>query len=169
MFSYILEITTALIIFLSFFAFVIEGDLCAWTLNIRSYEFVERLTVLFVFYQVIVFITLSLYDSIRKDAILSLINIYNLALINLEYGIPFEQIQKIKEELLENKSIDYKANERNKISNLIEYYEAYSNDLINKNEYEYFIKNRLIFLQHDYEYYDLGWRISFVLRYRKNK
>lgn len=167
MVSYLLEIVVSLIVLHSISSYIFDGDLCVWTRDISSFAFVEKTTVLFVIYQLTILITLTLYDSVRKDAILSKINILNYAQINLKYDKPFEQIERIKKNLLTNLSVDYKKKDRDDLTTIIKIYEMFINGEVSRNDYEFYIENMLIVFKHDYEFYDLSWRGSFVLRIRK--
>lgn len=164
---YILELVVGIAVLLSLFSYMFDDSLCAWISEIKSFAFIEKITVTVIIYQLIILVSLTLYDSIRRDAILSKITVFNFALINLEYNQPFVQIEAIKEDLLNDPSIDYKKSDREGISVLIEKYEMFTNGVISKGDYEFYVKKMLINLNHQYEFYNLAWRGSFVLRLKK--
>lgn len=164
MFYYVLELVVVFVVLLTIFSYVYNGSPCAWITEINSFDFIEKVTVILIIYQLIVLLSLTLYDSVRKDALLSKINIFNFALINLEYDNPFVQMDVIKEKLVNNHSIDYKKTDHYELAILVDIYDNYLSGEVSRKEYEFYIKNTLISLQHQFEYYDLSWRGSVLLR-----
>ncbi|WP_368653749.1 hypothetical protein AB4Y30_01425 [Ornithinibacillus sp. 4-3] len=147
--------------------FIIEGTFFGWINNIRSFEFLEKCTMFFAIYQVGVFAVLTLSDSSRKDSILSIIKIVKLAIVRAEYDMKFDDIEKVRNEFSNDPSIFFTKGSKQDIEEIYMSYMAYLNRTISKNEYQHYLKNKLVNLEHSYEFHELAWRLSFILRIKK--
>ena len=138
-------------------------NILSWINNVNTFEYLEKITVFLVFYQLSTFAILTLHDSAKKDAILSMIKIFKLAEVREEFNTTFEELDEFIHHLDHSKLLmddDQKLEIRQlKIMN-----SGKENGEISPQDYMHYIKNKIINLDHSYEYYDLNWRLSFLLR-----
>ncbi|MCU9599898.1 hypothetical protein OEV75_01425 [Caldibacillus kokeshiiformis] len=129
-------------------------------------EFIEKITVMYVFYQICVFAILSLIDSARKDAILSKIKLINLAIVRFEHNQLFQdkEITVIESSYLHDNRLFVNKEDKEDIIEFLRVYKKYNSKEISENDYSFYLQNKLVNLQHEYEYLALEWRLSFLLR-----
>ncbi|MED4476457.1 hypothetical protein [Oceanobacillus caeni] len=129
-------------------------------------EFIEKITVMYVFYQICVFAILSLIDSARKDAILSKIKLINLGIVRFEHNQLFQdkEINVIESSYLHDNRLFVNKEDKGDIIEFLDVYKKYNSKEISENDYSFYLQNKLVNLQHEYEYLALEWRLSFLLR-----
>lgn len=145
---------------------IAQKDIYAWTYNIISFDFLGKAMVLYGVYQIAIFAFWSLFDSARKDSILLKIKVVKLGILRNEYNQPFNDLEILynrytKSNLLINKY------DKSDIDEIYTHYQQYVEGSIDKNSYDFYLKNKLILLEDRYEYYDLAWRLSLFLRIGK--
>ncbi|HBZ09141.1 MAG TPA: hypothetical protein DEO65_04525 [Bacillus bacterium] len=145
-------------------SYFFEGSFFSLIKNIRNIEMFEKITVILVIYEIIVFAFLSLYDSSRKDALLSKITMINYGISSIDHDEPFEYLTRVYEKFTKDDSIFFNTQDLLDITDIKAMYDSYCNNEISKNEYRYFLNVKLTQLHHVYEYYDLTWRMSLLLR-----
>lgn len=127
------------------------------------YEFVERITIFYALYQMIIIGILSQINDIRKDEYLAITTFYKylLELSNNEKNLKLKQLlianakSDINDDMLNDKDVkkDYEE-----VINILE-----NNKSINVNT----CKLKIIFYEHQQEIENLNWRYSILLRILK--
>ena len=163
---YMIEVMFVIIIFLCISSYISNQDVFFWVSTINTFEFIEKITVMYAFYQIGVFSILSLIDSTRKDAILSKIKIINLAIVRFEHDKFFQdnEINLIEKRFLQDEGLFVNKEDKEDIKEFLTIYKKFKYKEINKNDYLFYLKNKLVNLEHEYEYLTLEWRLSFLLR-----
>lgn len=161
---YLFELCIAISALFTLRNYIADKSLFSWINNVLSFEFVEESILYYGIYQIVIFVFLSLYDSARKDSILSKIKMIKLGIVRLEYDKPFEDLETIYQIYVLNNSL--LVNKTDKVDVEEAYYtdKRFRSGEIDKNNYKYYLKNKLVNLEHEYEYYDLAWRLSLLLR-----
>ena len=124
-----------------------------------GFELVERFTICYTLYQILVVIILTNINDIQKDSCLAYIRILKKLLLYFEVNSKI-----LKQEILKN--IDYQLDSGT--FNNPQYRNSYEKIKTNITEKKSFdkdmIKNELINAEHRYEMISLNWRFSFLLR-----
>lgn len=123
------------------------------------YEVIEKFFMSYGAYQLLIYTSLSILDDISKDSALMLLNLLKYCLLYKETGS--DQLK-----ILVNETIDYQllykamnsVNTEKLLVNLKE-----NIDSIDK----VYIQAQLIIAEHDFEFYQLQWRLSILLRILK--
>ena len=123
------------------------------------YEVIEKFFLSYGAYQLLIYTLLSIIDDISKDSALMLLSLLKYCLLYKETGS--EQLK-----VLINEKIDYQISYRAMNSPITE--ELLINlkkklDSIDK----VYIQTQLIMAEHDFEFYQLQWRLSILLRILK--
>lgn len=123
------------------------------------YEVIEKFFLSYGAYQLLIYTSLSIIDDISKDSALMLLSLLKYCLLYKETGS--EQLK-----VLINEKIDYQISYRAMNSPITE--ELLINlkkniDSIDK----VYIQTQLIMAEHDFEFYQLQWRLSILLRILK--
>ena len=123
------------------------------------YEVIEKFFLSYGAYQLLIYTSLSIIDDISKDSALMLLSLLKYCLLYKETGS--EQLK-----VLVNEKIDYQISYRAMNSPITE--ELLINlkkklDSIDK----VYIQTQLIMAEHDFEFYQLQWRLSILLRILK--
>ena len=123
------------------------------------YEVIEKFFLSYGAYQLLIYTSLSIIDDISKDSALMLLSLLKYCLLYKETGS--EQLK-----VLINEKIDYQISYRVMNSPITE--ELLINlkkniDSIDK----VYIQTQLIMAEHDFEFYQLQWRLSILLRILK--
>ena len=163
---YIGEVALFIILCLCISSYISNQDVFDWINTINSMEFIEKITVMYVFYQICVFAILSLIDSARKDAILSKIKLINLGIVRFEHNQLFQdkEINVIESSYLHDNRLFVNKEDKGDIIEFLDVYKKYNSKEISENDYSFYLQNKLVNLQHEYEYLALEWRLSFLLR-----
>ncbi|QNK87768.1 hypothetical protein H7992_21795 [Sporosarcina sp. resist] len=114
-------------------------------------------------YQIAIFAFLSLFDSARKDSVLLKIKLVKIGILRSEYNKPFNDLEILHNRYTTSNLLINKV-DKSDIDEIYGNYQQYIEGTIDKEFYEFYLKNKLILLEDRYEYYDLAWRLSLILR-----
>jgi len=161
---YLLEISTFIFLILGLFAKLEQGEFFYWLKDMRSFEFLSKITIAFAFYQLLAYAFVKLKLAAREDDILSIHSLVAYAIHYNEYHMSLEDIKNRCELFLDGKS-NYMLNNEdieriNKINRLTE---LLSQRNITETEYRFYMKKLKIDFEHDSEYNSLTWKNSFLL------
>ena len=142
-----------------FISFLITCLLESFHPSNSIYEIIEKFFLSYGVYQLLVYTSLSIIDDISKDSALMLLSLLKYCLLYKETGS--EQLK-----ILIDENIDYQLS--SKVMNSINTEELLMNlkkniDSIDK----VYIQAELITVEHDFEFYQLQWRLSILLRILK--
>lgn len=123
------------------------------------YEVIEKFFLSYGAYQLLIYTSLSILDDISKDSALMLLSLLKYCLLYKETGS--EQLKA-----LINETIDYQLSY--KVMNSVNTEEILKKlkeniDSVDK----VYIQTQLIMAEHDFEFYQLQWRLSILLRILK--
>lgn len=166
---YVSEVALFIVLFLCISSYISNQNVFEWVSRVNSMEFIEKITVMYVFYQISVFAILSLIDSARKDAILSKIKLINLSIVRLKHNYLFHknEITLIEDQYLNDNRLFVNKEDKEDIIEFLDIYRKYNSNKVNENDYSFYLQNKLVNLQHNYDYLTLEWRLSFFLRIKK--
>ena len=164
---YILEIILFITITMTFVEYIKENTFMGWTKSIFSYNFLEIASTLFVVYQIFVFGTLTLSDSSKRDAILSDIKIIKLAIVRKNFGVDFTDELNKAVKIYNREEVMFYPENIKFIKEIKNIHDVFVDNKISKEEYGFYLENKLVELEHNYEHYSLSWRLSFLLRFLK--
>lgn len=157
--DYKLRVMTHLLIYLLEILFV-SGVLTAlmeqWQPSETLYETFEKFFLSYAAYQLVVFIVLNTLDDIKKDSTLMLRNLLKLCILYKETGnLQLKKIilDKIDEQFSENALND------DRVERLLKDVREHIDDID-----PVYLQAELLGRENDYEYYQLQWRLSFILR-----
>ena len=145
---------------------IAQNDIFIWKYNIVGFDFVGKAIVLYGVYQIAIFAFLSLFDSARKDSVLLKIKIVKLGILRNEYNQPFNDLEILYNRYTTSNLLINK-DDKFDIEEIYGNYRRYIEGTLKKELYDFYLKNKLILLEDRYEYYDLAWRLSLILRIRK--
>ena len=123
------------------------------------YEVIEKFFMSYGAYQLLIYTSLSIIDDISKDSALMLLSLLKYCLLYKETGS--EQLKALINEKIDNQISSKAMNSLNTEEILIELKENI--DSIDK----VYIQSQLITAEHDFEFYQLQWRLSILLRILK--
>src|SRR5690625_221842 len=165
--SYILEIIFFIASTFTIINLIKNKPAFNWINELNSFEFFEKATALFVIYQILIFAVLSLNDSSKRDALLTNIKLIKLIIVRLEHGMDFYSLLDEMAETYNNPSVFFYKEDKEFIKEVQHQTYLLKTEKMDKNTYCFYLKNKLVNLEHSYEFYTLEWRLSFVLRIRK--
>ncbi|WP_252503086.1 hypothetical protein [Sporosarcina sp. Marseille-Q4943] len=163
-FLYVVELVIAVTLLFCIGNIVAQNQIFSWIDNIVSYDFLEKALLLYSIYQIAIFVFLSIYDSARKDATLNKIKIIKLGIVRSEFNRPFEELHVFHNEYTNNNSILIDRSDKSDVEEIYSMYQRFIEGVIDKGQYDFYLKNKLILLEDKYEYFDLSWRLSLILR-----
>lgn len=120
------------------------------------YEVIEKFFLSYGAYQLLIYTSLSIIDDIKKDSSLMLLSLLKYCLLYKETGS--EQLKALINEKIDNQISSKAMNSLNTYELLIKLKENI--DSIDKA----FIQAELIMAEHNFEFYQLQWRLSVILR-----
>lgn len=120
------------------------------------YEVIEKFFLSYGAYQLLIYSSLSIIDDISKDSALMLLSLLKYCLLYKETGS--EQLKVLINEKIDNQISSKAMNSLNTEGVLIKLKENI--DSIDK----VYIQTQLIMAEHDFEFYQLQWRLSIILR-----
>ena len=123
------------------------------------YEIIEKFFLSYGAYQLLIYTSLSIIDDISKDSALMLLSILKYCLLYKETGS--EQLKALINEKIDNQISSKSMNSLNTDELLIKLKENI--DSIDK----VYIQAELIMAEHNFEFYQLQWRLSILLRILK--
>ena len=123
------------------------------------YEVIEKFFLSYGAYQLLIYSSLSIIDDISKDSALMLLSLLKYCLLYKETGS--EQLKELINEKIDNQISSKAMNSINTEELLIKLKENI--DSIDK----VYIQAELIMAEHDFEFYQLKWRLSILLRILK--
>lgn len=123
------------------------------------YEVIEKFFLSYGAYQIFIYTSLSIIDDISKDSALMLLSL-------LKYCLLYKDTGNDQLKILVNEAIDYQLSY--KTMNSVDTEKLLVNlkeniDSIDK----VYLQTQLIMAEHDFEFYQLQWRLSFLLRILK--
>ena len=123
------------------------------------YEVIENFFLSYGAYQLLIYTSLSIIDDISKDNALMLLSLLKYCLLYKETGS--EQLKALINEKIDNQILSKSMNSLNTDELLIKLKENI--DSIDK----VYIQAELIMAEHNFEFYQLQWRLSILLRILK--
>ena len=120
------------------------------------YEVIEKFFLSYGAYQLLIYTSLSIIDDISKDSALMLLSLLKYCLLYKETGS--KQLKALINEKIDNQISSKAMNSLNTEGVLIKLKENI--DSIDK----VYIQTQLIMAEHDFEFYQLQWRLSIILR-----
>ena len=123
------------------------------------YEVIEKFFLAYGAYQLLVYTSLSILDDISKDSALMLLSLFKYCLLYKETGS--KQLKALIDEKIDNQISSKAMNSLNTEKLLVNLKENI--DSIDK----VYIQTQLIMAEHDFEFYQLQWRLSILLRILK--
>ena len=123
------------------------------------YEVIEKFFLSYGAYQLLIYTSLSILDDISKDSALMLLSLLKYCLLYKETGS--EKLKALIDEKIDNQISSKAMNSLNTEEILIELKKNI--DSIEKA----CIQSQLIMAEHDFEFYQLQWRLSILLRILK--
>ena len=123
------------------------------------YEVIEKFFLSYGAYQLLIYTSLSIIDDISKDSALMLLSLLKYCLLYKETGS--EQLKALINETIDNQISSKSMNSLNTDELLIKLKENI--DSIDK----VYIQTQLIMAEHNFEFYQLQWRLSILLRILK--
>lgn len=123
------------------------------------YEVIEKFFLSYGAYQLLVYTSLSILDDISKDSALMLLSLLKYCLLYKETGS--EKLKALIDEKIDDQISSKAMNSLNTEERLIELKKNI--DSIDK----VCIQSQLIMAEHDFEFYQLQWRLSILLRILK--
>lgn len=120
------------------------------------YEVIEKFFLSYGAYQLLIYTSLSIIDDIKKDSSLMLLSLLKYCLLYKETGS--EQLKALINEKIDNQISSKAMNSLNTYELLIKLKENI--DSIDK----VYIQAELIMAEHNFEFYQLQWRLSIILR-----
>lgn len=142
-----------------FISFLITCLLESFHPSNSIYEITEKFFLSYGVYQLLVYSSLSIIDDISKDSALMLLSLLKYCLLYKETGS--EQLRALINETIDNQISSKAMNSLNTEGVLIKLKENI--DSIEKG----YIQTQLIKAEHDFEFYQLQWRLSILLRILK--
>ena len=123
------------------------------------YEVIEKFFISYGAYQLLIYSSLSIIDDISKDSALMLLSLLKYCLLYKETGS--KQLKALIDEKIDNQISSKAMNSLNTEKLLVNLNENI--DSIDK----IYIQTQLIMAEHDFEFYQLQWRLSILLRILK--
>ena len=123
------------------------------------YEVIEKFFLSYGAYQLLIYTSLSIIDDISKDSALMLLSLLKYCLLYKETGN--EQLKTLINKKIDNQISSKSMNGLNTDELLIKLKENI--DSIDKE----YIQAELIMAEHNFEFYQLQWRLSILLRILK--
>jgi hypothetical protein len=123
------------------------------------YEVIEKFFLSYGAYQLLIYTSLSIIDDISKDSALMLLSLLKYCLLYKETGS--EQLKELINEKIDNQISSKSMNSLNTDELLRKLKENI--DSIDK----VYIQAELIMAEHNFEFYQLQWRLSILLRILK--
>ena len=123
------------------------------------YEVIEKFFLSYGAYQLLIYTSLSIIDDISKDSALMLLSLLKYCLLYKETGS--EQLKALINEKIDNQILSKAMNSLNTEKLLVNLKENI--DSIDK----IYMQTQLIMAEHDFEFYQLQWRLSILLRILK--
>lgn len=123
------------------------------------YEVIEKFFLSYGAYQLLIYTSLSIIDDISKDSALMLLSLLKYCLLYKETGS--EQLKALINEKIDNQISSKAMNSVDTEKLLVNLKENI--DSIDK----VYIQTQLIMAEHDFEFYQLQWRLSILLRILK--
>ena len=123
------------------------------------YEVIEKFFLSYGAYQLLIYSSLSIIDDISKDSALMLLSLLKYCLLYKETGS--DQLKLLINEKIDNQISSKTMNSLNTEGLLIKLKENI--DSIDK----VYIQTQLIMAEHNFEFYQLQWRLSILLRILK--
>lgn len=123
------------------------------------YEVIEKFFLSYGAYQLLIYSSLSIIDDISKDSALMLLSLLKYCLLYKETGS--KQLKALIDEKIDNQISSKAMNSLNTEKLLVNLKENI--DSIDK----IYIQTQLIMAEHDFEFYQLQWRLSILLRILK--
>lgn len=120
------------------------------------YEVIEKFFLSYGAYQLLIYTSLSIIDDISKDSALMLLSLLKYCLLYKETGS--EQLKALINQKIDNQISSKSMNSLNTDELLIKLKENI--DSIDK----VYIQAELIMAEHNFEFYQLQWRLSIILR-----
>ena len=125
----------------------------------NMYEIIEKFFLSYGVYQLLIYSSLSIIDDISKDSALMLLSLLKYCLLYKETGS--EQLKVLINEKIDNQISSKAMNSLNTEKLLVNLKENI--DSIDK----IYIQTQLIMAEHNFEFYQLQWRLSILLRILK--
>ena len=125
------------------------------------YEVIEKFFLSYGAYQLLIYTSLSIIDDISKDSALMLLSLLKYCLLYKETGS--EQLKELINEKIDNQISSKSMNSLNTDELLRKLKENI--DSIDK----VYIQAELIMAEHNFEFYQLQWRLSILLRILKQE
>ncbi|GKV55952.1 hypothetical protein NCCP2222_18990 [Sporosarcina sp. NCCP-2222] len=163
-FLYVFELFLAISIMFCIGNLIAQNKVFAWTENIISYDFLGKFLLLYGIYQIAIFVLISLFDSARRDATLNKIKIIKLGIVRSEFKRTYDEMNVFYYNYKNNNSILINKTDKNDIEEIYQIYRQYIEGTIDKEVYDFYLKNKLVLLEDKYEFYNLAWRLSLILR-----
>ena len=123
------------------------------------FEVIEKFFLSYGAYQLLIYTSLSIIDDISKDSALMLLSLLKYCLLYKETGS--DQLKLLINEKIDNQISSKTMNSLNTEGLLIKLKENI--DSIDK----VYIQTQLIMAEHNFEFYQLQWRLSILLRILK--
>ena len=123
------------------------------------YEVIEKFFLSYGAYQLLIYTSLSIIDDISKDSALMLLSLLKYCLLYKETGS--EQLKALINDIIDNQISSKSMNSLNTEELLINLKENI--DSMDK----VYIQAELIMAEHNFEFYQLQWRLSILLRILK--
>ena len=120
------------------------------------YEIIEKFFLSYGAYQLLIYTSLSIIDDISKDSTLMLLSLLKYCLLYKETGS--EQLRELIYKEIDSQISSKAMNSLNTDELLIKLKENI--DSIDK----VYLQTQLIMAEHDFEFYQLQWRLSIILR-----
>ncbi|MCX2851373.1 hypothetical protein ABEX89_08995 [Bacillus velezensis] len=116
-------------------------------------------------YQLILFFSLKIYDSLIEDALVSIkTSLYKIEnYITYNQTIPSEYLQFL-EKIAQNKGVDYKKEHRELLKNIVELTRKYNSSEMKTDDIRMRLRSYIINIEHDLSMLKFSWSGSLFLR-----
>ncbi|HZG61781.1 MAG TPA: hypothetical protein VEY68_15115 [Anoxybacillus sp.] len=163
---YLLEVLSVISVILSIYSKLEKGSAFAWFKDVGTFDFLDKVTIIFALHQLLIFAYVRLKLSARDDAILTISTLISHALNMCKYGVSPEKVLERCDELKESKKgKTYMLNSKDiEIIDYIKHQtELLMGQAISIKEYEYKLESLRIDLNHEAQSNNLAWTNSFFL------